>query len=66
MSWKTISFRIRLVISHTYLFATDEDCRAFKIKGQKVQKIIASLFLWCSGSALASHARGPGFNSRAG
>ena len=22
--------------------------------------------LWCSGSALASHARGPGFNSRAG
>ena len=22
--------------------------------------------LWCSGSALASHARGPGFNSRVG
>ena len=28
--------------------------------------IINLVALWCSGSMLASHARGPGFNPRAG
>ena len=34
--------------------------------GCLVYQIYVIVALWCSGSVLASHARGPGFNSRAG
>ena len=42
---------------------TIEELRKCKHKGKDTAPGVA---LWCSGSALASHARGPGFNSRAG
>ena len=35
-------------------------------RGRAREGVALLVALWCSGSAFASHARGPGFNSRAG
>ena len=45
LSQGTISFRIRSVIAHAYKSAIDENCRAVKVKVDKVHKI-GTLFLF--------------------
>ena len=43
VSQNSISFWIRLLISHAYLSATNENCKAVKVKAHEVQKIGTSL-----------------------
>ena len=43
MSQNTISFWIRLVISHTYSSGTDADCGSVKVNAYEVRKIDTSL-----------------------
>ena len=40
------------MIFHAYLSATDEDCRAVKVKAHKVGKIGTSLLFLCSPAGL--------------